>query len=85
MAALGRRDDNLLDRSVKRAQAGGYISVRSGAAPEASTILVPKELAMDEAACIGCGACVAACPNGSASLFKSAKIAHLNLLPQGAA
>jgi len=76
-------DRTAFDRII---QAGGYISVRSGAAPEANTILVPKEqaeLAMDAAACIGCGACVAACPNGSASLFTSAKIAHLNLLPQG--
>ena len=80
--------DLVVDRSAfdRIIQAGGYISVRSGAAPEASTVLVPKEqaeLAMDAAACIGCGACVAACPNGSASLFTSAKIAHLNLLPQG--
>jgi succinate dehydrogenase / fumarate reductase, iron-sulfur subunit len=80
--------DLVVDRSAfdRIIQAGGYISVRNGAAPEASTILVPKEqaeLAMDAAACIGCGACVAACPNGSASLFTSAKIAHLNLLPQG--
>jgi succinate dehydrogenase / fumarate reductase iron-sulfur subunit len=80
--------DLVVDRSAfdRIIQAGGYISVRSGAAPEASTFLVPKEqaeLAMDAAACIGCGACVAACPNGSASLFTSAKIAHLNLLPQG--
>lgn len=80
--------DLVVDRSAfdRIIQAGGYISVRSGAAPEASTILVPKQqadLAMDAAACIGCGACVAACPNGSASLFTSAKIAHLNLLPQG--
>ena len=80
--------DLVVDRSAfdRIIQACGYISVRSGAAPEAGTILVPKEqaeLAMDAAACIGCGACVAACPNGSASLFTSAKIAHLNLLPQG--
>src|SRR5689334_1863096 len=80
--------DLVVDRSAfdRIIQAGGYISVRSGSAPEAGTILVPKEqaeLAMDAAACIGCGACVAACPNGSASLFTSAKIAHLNLLPQG--
>ena len=80
--------DLVVDRSAfdRIIQAGGYISIRSGAAPEASTILVPKEqaeLAMDAAACIGCGACVTACPNGSASLFTSAKIAHLNLLPQG--
>ena len=80
--------DLVVDRSAfdRIIQAGGYISVRNGTAPEASTILVPKEqaeLAMDAAACIGCGACVAACPNGSASLFTSAKIAHLSLLPQG--
>ncbi len=80
--------DLVVDRSAfdRIIQAGGYISVRTGAAPEANTILVPKEsadLAMDAAACIGCGACVAACPNSSASLFTSAKIAHLNLLPQG--
>lgn len=80
--------DLVVDRSAfdRIIQAGGYISVRSGTAPEASTILVPKEqaeLAMDAAACIGCGACVGACPNGSASLFTSAKIAHLNLSPQG--
>jgi succinate dehydrogenase / fumarate reductase iron-sulfur subunit len=80
--------DLVVDRSAfdRIIQAGGYISVRSGAAPEANTIPISKpivELAMDAAACIGCGACVAACPNGSASLFTSANIAHLNLLPQG--
>lgn len=80
--------DLVVDRSAfdRIIQAGGYISVRSGAAPEANTIPISKpnaELAMDAAACIGCGACVAACPNGSASLFTSAKIAHLNILPQG--
>ncbi len=72
-----------LDRIV---QAGGYISVRTGSAPDANEIAVPKEnadLAMDAAACIGCGACVAACPNASGSLFTAAKIAHLGLLPQG--
>jgi succinate dehydrogenase / fumarate reductase, iron-sulfur subunit len=66
--------------------AGGYISVRTGSAPEANTLPVPKEnaeLAMDAAACIGCGACVAACPNASASLFTSAKVSHLGLLPHG--
>ena len=76
-------DRSALDRII---QAGGYVSVSSGSAPEANSILVPKqksELAMDAAACIGCGACVAACPNGSASLFTSAKISHLALLPQG--
>lgn len=67
-------------------QAGGYISVRAGSAVEANSMLVPKQdadLAMDAAACIGCGACVAACPNASAMLFVAAKAAHLNLLPQG--
>jgi succinate dehydrogenase / fumarate reductase iron-sulfur subunit len=66
--------------------AGGYVSVPAGSAPDGNTILVPKddaESAMDAAACIGCGACVAACPNASASLFTGAKISHLGLLPQG--
>jgi len=74
-----------LDRII---QAGGYISVRTGSAPDGNTIPVPKDTAdqaMDAAACIGCGACVAACPNGSASLFTAAKISHLGLLPQGQA
>ncbi len=65
---------------------GGFVSASTGSAPEANAILVPKEsvdLAMDAAACIGCGACVAACPNASAMLFTGAKIAHLGLLPQG--
>jgi succinate dehydrogenase / fumarate reductase iron-sulfur subunit len=68
--------------------AGGFISVRTGAAPDANSIPVPKEdadLAMDAAQCIGCGACVAACKNASAMLFVSAKVAHLGLLPQGQA
>jgi succinate dehydrogenase / fumarate reductase iron-sulfur subunit len=68
--------------------AGGYISVDTGSAPDANLTPVPKEdadLAMDAAACIGCGACVAACPNGAAQLFTSAKVSHLNLLPQGQA
>ncbi len=67
-------------------QAGGYISVRAGSAIDANTLLVPKEnadLAMDAAECIGCGACVAACPNASAMLFTGAKVSHLALLPQG--
>ena len=67
-------------------QAGGFIGVRTGSAPEANAIPVPKEnaeLAMDAAECIGCGACVAACPNASAMLFTSSKVAHLGLLPQG--
>ncbi len=67
-------------------QAGGYISVNTGAPPDANALPIPKEdadYAMDAAACIGCGACVAACPNASAMLFTSAKAAHLNTLPQG--
>jgi succinate dehydrogenase / fumarate reductase iron-sulfur subunit len=76
-------DRTAFDRIV---QAGGYISVATGAAPDANTIAVPKDdadRAMDAAACIGCGACVAACPNASAMLFTAAKITHLGLLPQG--
>jgi len=76
-------DRSALDRIV---QAGGFISARAGSAPEANSIPVPKhdaDLAMEAAACIGCGACAAACPNGSAMLFTSAKISHLSLLPQG--
>ena len=82
------------DLSVNRAsfdriiEAGGYITVDTGAAPEANLTPVPKDTAdaaMDAAACIGCGACVAACPNGAAQLFTSAKLQHLNLLPQGQA
>ncbi len=67
-------------------QAGGYIAAPTGAARDANSTLIPKataDLAFDAAACIGCGACVAACPNGAAQLFTSAKISHLNLLPQG--
>lgn len=74
-----------LDRIV---QAGGFISARTGSAPEANALPVPKhsaDLAMEAAACIGCGACAAACPNASAMLFTSAKISHLSLLPQGQA
>ncbi|PYK08459.1 MAG: hypothetical protein DME61_09855 [Verrucomicrobia bacterium] len=76
-------DRSALDRIV---QAGGFISARAGSAPEANSIPVPKhnaDLAMEAAACIGCGACAAACPNGSAMLFTSAKVSHLALLPQG--
>jgi len=76
-------DRSALDRVV---QAGGYISVKTGSAPEANNLPVPKknaDQAMDAAACIGCGACVAACPNAAAMLFVSAKVCHLNLLPQG--
>lgn len=80
--------DIVVDRSAfdRVIQAGGYISVRTGQAPDAHSVPVPKEAsdkAMDAAACIGCGACVAACPNASAMLFVSAKVSHLNLLPQG--
>ena len=66
--------------------AGGFISAPTGSAPDGNAILVPKpdaEISMDAAACIGCGACVAACPNASASLFTGAKITHLGVLPQG--
>ena len=80
--------DLIVDRSPfdKIIEAGGYVSISTGNAPDANAIPVPKdyaELAMDAAACIGCGACVAACPNGSAMLFTSAKVSHLALLPQG--
>jgi succinate dehydrogenase / fumarate reductase iron-sulfur subunit len=80
--------DLIVDRSAfeRILQAGGFISVRSGAAPDANAIPIPRdvaELAMDFAECIGCGACVASCPNGAAMLFVGAKIAHLGLLPQG--
>lgn len=80
--------DLIVDRSAfdRIIQAGGYISVNTGSAPDANSILIPKRVAdeaMDAASCIGCGACVAACPNASASLFVAAKISHLALLPQG--
>ncbi|MDE0644478.1 MAG: succinate dehydrogenase/fumarate reductase iron-sulfur subunit [bacterium] len=80
--------DLVVDRSPfdRIITASGYISAPTGSAPEANLIPVPKETsdaAMDAAACIGCGACVAACPNGAAQLFTAAKVAHLNLLPQG--
>ena len=76
-------DRGAFDRII---QAGGYISAPTGTAPEAHAQLVPKrdaDHAFDAATCIGCGACVAACPNGSAMLFTAAKITHLGLLPQG--
>ncbi len=76
-------DRSALDRIVA---SGGYVSVNTGAAPDANSILVEKntsDTAFDAATCIGCGACVAACPNGSAMLFTAAKISHLALLPQG--
>ncbi|MCS7052395.1 MAG: succinate dehydrogenase/fumarate reductase iron-sulfur subunit [Ignavibacterium sp.] len=80
--------DLMVDRSAfdKILQAGGYISSNVGGAPDANSILIPKEVAseaFDAASCIGCGACVAACKNASAMLFVSAKISHLGLLPQG--
>jgi succinate dehydrogenase / fumarate reductase iron-sulfur subunit len=80
--------DLIVDRSAfdRIIAAGGFISVPAGSAPDGNVILVPKQnadLAMDAAACIGCGACVAACPNASASLFTGAKITHLGALPQG--
>jgi succinate dehydrogenase / fumarate reductase iron-sulfur subunit len=76
-------DRGAFDRII---QAGGYTSVNVGAAQDANAILIPKttaDRAMDSAACIGCGACVAACKNASAALFTSAKVSHLALLPQG--
>jgi succinate dehydrogenase / fumarate reductase iron-sulfur subunit len=76
-------DRGALDRIIA---SGGYVSASTGSAPEAKSIPIPKadaDRSMDAAACIGCGACAAACPNGSAALFTAAKIAHLGLLPQG--
>ena len=76
-------DRTSFDRII---QAGGYVSVGTGAAPDANAVPVPKtnaDRAMDAAACIGCGACVAACPNAAAALFTGAKVTHLGLLPQG--
>jgi succinate dehydrogenase / fumarate reductase iron-sulfur subunit len=80
--------DLVVDRSAfdRIIQAGGYTSINTGGAQDANAILIPKTVAdkaMDSAACIGCGACVAACKNASAALFTSAKISHLSLLPQG--
>jgi succinate dehydrogenase / fumarate reductase, iron-sulfur subunit len=80
--------DLVVDRSAfdRVIQSGGYISVNTGSAPEANSQPVPKDSsdeAMNAAACIGCGACVAACPNAAAMLFTSAKVSHLGLLPQG--
>jgi succinate dehydrogenase / fumarate reductase, iron-sulfur subunit len=82
--------DLVVDRSAfdRIIEAGGYITVDTGSAPDANLIPIPKDtadLAMDAAACIACGACVAACPNGAAQLFTSAKVAQLNMLPQGQA
>ncbi len=78
-------DRGALDRII---QAGGFISVNTGGAPDGNTLPLPKEVAdkaMDASACIGCGACVAVCKNASAMLFVAAKVSHLNLLPQGKA
>ena len=80
--------DLIVNRSAfdRIIQAGGFISAPTGSAPDANAILIPKEdadTAFDAAACIGCGACVAACPNAAAMLFTSAKLTHLNSLPQG--
>ena len=80
--------DLVVDRSAfdRIIESGGFITAPTGSAPDANLIAVPKEnadRAMDAAACIGCGACVAACPNGAGQLFTAAKLAHLNLLPQG--
>src|SRR3954466_14622777 len=82
--------DLMVDRSAfdRIVEAGGYITVAAGSAPDANLIPIPKpvaDAAMDAAACIGCGACVAACPNSAANLFTAAKVSHLNLLPQGQA
>lgn len=82
--------DLVVDRSAfdRIIEVGGYVSVNVGAAPDANAIPVPKAVAdraFDAAQCIGCGACVAACKNASAALFTSAKLAHLNMLPQGQA
>src|SRR6202795_1142040 len=80
--------DLIVNRSAfdRIIQAGGFISAPTGSAPDANAILIPKEAAdaaFDAAACIGCGACVAACPNAAAMLFTSAKLTHINSLPQG--
>jgi succinate dehydrogenase / fumarate reductase iron-sulfur subunit len=80
--------DLVVDRSAfdRIVAAGGFITARTGSAPDGNAVPVPKaaaDLAMDAAACIGCGACVAACPNASAMLFTAAKVSHLGLLPQG--
>jgi len=82
--------DLMVDRSAfdRIIESGGFITASTGGAPEANLTPVPKpvaDAAMDAAACIGCGACVAACPNGAANLFTAAKVSHLNLLPQGQA
>ena len=80
--------DLMVDRAAfdRIIESGGFITAQTGGAPDANLILIPKIVAdasMDAAECIGCGACVAACPNGAANLFTAAKVSHLNLLPQG--
>ena len=87
-AAFPMLKDLVVDRSAfdRIIQKGGFVSVNTGGAPDGNCVPVPKhnaELAMDAAACIGCGACVAACKNASAMLFVAAKVSHLALLPQG--
>jgi len=87
-AAFPVLKDLMVDRSAfdRIIQSGGYISVGTGSAPDANEIPVPKvdaDMAFEAAACIGCGACVAQCPNGAAQLFTSAKVSHLGLVPQG--
>jgi succinate dehydrogenase / fumarate reductase iron-sulfur subunit len=82
--------DLMVDRSAfdRIVESGGFITAETGGAPDANLIPIPKpvaDAAMDAAACIGCGACVAACPNSAANLFTAAKVSHLNLLPQGQA
>jgi len=82
--------DLMVDRSAfdRIIESGGFITAPTGGAPDANLISIPKpvaDAAMDAAQCIGCGACVAACPNGAANLFTAAKITHLNVLPQGQA
>ena len=82
--------DLMVDRSAfdRIVESGGFITAQTGGAPDANLIPIPKPVAdasMDGASCIGCGACVAACPNGAANLFTAAKVSHLNLLPQGQA
>jgi len=82
--------DLMVDRSAfdRIIESGGFITASTGGAPEANLTPIPKpvaDAAMDAAECIGCGACVAACPNGAANLFTAAKVSHLNLLPQGQA
>ena len=87
-AAFPLLKDLMVDRSAldRIVESGGFITAETGGAPDANLIPIPKPVAdasMDAAACIGCGACVAACPNGAANLFTGAKLTHLNVLPQG--